>query len=250
MRMSAARKLKCVVPLVAACAAVLLIVAPAVSRAQTDTTGTAEVVRVVSVATGQRLQVGGRDFMVKGMNWDYTPIGQNYAYDLWQQSDDMIIAALDREMSLLALMAVAVHVGPGMTPATEHVFERIAACRLRRRTLLRSGINVDCGFGCFGGRSKELSTLRSQVPARRFLVVRMNIARFHSDFVDEEAKTRSALVGECVSFRAEDCLKRAVDVTHLGNTATLCNRPQCDADLIIAGESGVGAFNWLESGHQ
>ncbi len=32
-------------------------------------------VRVVTDAAGTRLQVGGRDFMVFGMNWDYVPIG-------------------------------------------------------------------------------------------------------------------------------------------------------------------------------
>lgn len=131
----------------------------------------------------------------------------------------------------------------------EILLERIAARRLRRRALLHSGINVDCGFGRFGGRSKELPTLRSEAPARRFLVVRMNIARFDCDLVDEEAKTRPALFGEGVSLGVESCLKRSIDVAHLGNTAPLCNRSQCDTDLVITAESGVGAFDWFESGH-
>ena len=36
--------------------------------------------------------------MVLGMNWDYFPIGQNYAYAFWSEPDEMIIAALDRNV--------------------------------------------------------------------------------------------------------------------------------------------------------
>ena len=42
----------------------------------------AQRVSVVTDASGSRLQVDGRDFMVQGMNWDYFPIGQNYAYNV------------------------------------------------------------------------------------------------------------------------------------------------------------------------
>ena len=66
------------------------------------------VVRVVSDSTGSRLQVDGRDFFVKGMNWDYFPVGQTVFYSLWTQPDAMIRTALDREMSLLRSMGVNV----------------------------------------------------------------------------------------------------------------------------------------------
>ena len=36
--------------------------------------------------------------MINGMNWDYFPIGTNYSYSLWTQSDETIKAALDAEM--------------------------------------------------------------------------------------------------------------------------------------------------------
>ena len=48
-----------------------------------------------------KLQVNGNDFMVNGMNWDYFPIGTNYSYSLWNQSDAFIQQALDEEMGLL-----------------------------------------------------------------------------------------------------------------------------------------------------
>ena len=49
-----------------------------------------DTVRVVSDASGERLQVNGRDTMVFGMNWDYFPIGTNYSYDFWGQPDEFI----------------------------------------------------------------------------------------------------------------------------------------------------------------
>ncbi len=66
----------------------------------------AQSVRVVTDSTGSRLQVDGKDFLVAGVNWDYVPIGQNYAYNFWGQPDDMIKAALEREMGLLRAMGV------------------------------------------------------------------------------------------------------------------------------------------------
>ncbi|HET9003876.1 MAG TPA: hypothetical protein VFN39_07710, partial [Gemmatimonadaceae bacterium] len=76
---------------------------PAPARAQTT-----QSVRVVTDSAGSRLQVDGRDFLVKGMNWDYLPIGENYSYSLWSQPDDIIRAALDREFGLLRAMGVNV----------------------------------------------------------------------------------------------------------------------------------------------
>ncbi len=57
---------------------------------------------------GSRLKVDGEDFMVFGMNWGYMPIGQNYTYDFWGKSDEMIKTALEKEMSLLRNMGVNV----------------------------------------------------------------------------------------------------------------------------------------------
>jgi hypothetical protein len=53
-----------------------------------------------------KLKVNGKDFMVNGMNWDYYPIGTNYSYSLWNQSDDLIKQALEEEMGLLKNMGV------------------------------------------------------------------------------------------------------------------------------------------------
>ncbi|MFM8911926.1 MAG: glycoside hydrolase family 2 TIM barrel-domain containing protein, partial [Flammeovirgaceae bacterium] len=63
-------------------------------------------VAVQRSADGMKLQVNGREFMINGMNWDYTPIGTNFSYSLWNQPDDVIQSALDAEMSLLKNMGV------------------------------------------------------------------------------------------------------------------------------------------------
>jgi hypothetical protein len=63
-------------------------------------------VSVVTNDKGMKLVVDGKDFMINGMNWDYYPIGTNYTYSLWKQSDDVIKAALDSEMGLLKNMGV------------------------------------------------------------------------------------------------------------------------------------------------
>ncbi|MEM1319252.1 MAG: glycoside hydrolase family 2 TIM barrel-domain containing protein [Bacteroidota bacterium] len=66
----------------------------------------ADRVTVVDEGEGLKLVVNGKDFMVNGMNWDYFPVGTNFNYSLWKQSDDVIRAALDKEMSLLKNMGV------------------------------------------------------------------------------------------------------------------------------------------------
>lgn len=55
---------------------------------------------------GMKLSVNGKDFFVNGMNWDYFPVGTNYTYSLWTQSESVIKAALDYEMPMLKNMGV------------------------------------------------------------------------------------------------------------------------------------------------
>ena len=84
----------------------LLVIASTATCLVEPADAAAQTVRVVSDADGRRLQVDGHDFMVLGMNWGYMPIGQNYMYSLWSQSDDVIIDALAREMPLLQDMGI------------------------------------------------------------------------------------------------------------------------------------------------
>ncbi|MEL6305026.1 MAG: hypothetical protein AAFQ20_09580 [Bacteroidota bacterium] len=55
---------------------------------------------------GHKLIVDGKDFLIKGMNWDYFPIGTNYTYSLWQQPDSTIRGVLNAEMTMLQKIGV------------------------------------------------------------------------------------------------------------------------------------------------
>jgi hypothetical protein len=63
-------------------------------------------VSVKKSGDGFMLETNGTPFFVNGMNWDYFPVGTNYSYSLWTQSEDVIKAALDYEMPLLKNMGV------------------------------------------------------------------------------------------------------------------------------------------------
>ncbi len=117
--------------------------APHVARA--DAAAVAEPVRVVTDAAGARLQVGGRDFFIKGMNWDYIPIGTNYAFDLWSQPDDVIVAALEREMGLLHTAGVnAIRLYTGIPPKwVKYIHERWGIWVMLNHPCGRYGFTVD-----------------------------------------------------------------------------------------------------------
>ena len=69
---------------------VVLAAAILLAFAATASTAAAPDVRIIADRDGQKLQVDGDDYMVFGMNWGYMPIGENYMYDLWSHSDDVI----------------------------------------------------------------------------------------------------------------------------------------------------------------
>ncbi len=107
-----------------------------------------ESVRVVSDATGSRLQVDGRDFMVLGMNWDYFPVGENYAYNFWGQSDEFIRTALDREMALLKSLGVnTLRLYVGVPPKwVRYIYENYGIYTVLNHAVGRYGVTVGGAF--------------------------------------------------------------------------------------------------------
>jgi len=105
----------------------------------------ADKVSVFSDEQGMKLVVNGKDFMVNGMNWDYVPIGENYAYSLWKQSDELIKAALDAEMSLLKNMGVnTIRVYTGMQPKwITYVYETYGIYTMLNHTFGRYGLTIN-----------------------------------------------------------------------------------------------------------
>ena len=123
-----------------------MILAPAGAFSQADTPQmTPATVRVVSDDAGSRLQVDGLDFMVFGMNWDYIPIGHNYMFNIWEQPDDFIEAALGNEMPLLRMMGVnAIRVSAGIPPRwVRYIYERYGIYTVINHPVGRYGFTLD-----------------------------------------------------------------------------------------------------------
>ena len=96
-------------------------------------------------ADGTTLVVNGEDFMVNGMNWDYFPIGTNYSFSLWNQTDDFIIAALDAEMGLLKNMGVnTIRTYTGIQPRwITYIYENYGIHTILNHSFGRYGLTID-----------------------------------------------------------------------------------------------------------
>lgn len=94
---------------------------------------------------GAVLKVDGHPLVINGMNWDYFPIGSNYAYSLWQQPDDMIREALDREMTLLRDMGVNVIRQYADIPPrwVRYIYEHYGIYTMLNHTFGRYGLEVN-----------------------------------------------------------------------------------------------------------
>ena len=96
-------------------------------------------------AEGIKLKVNGNDLMINGMNWDYFPIGTNYSYSLWNQSESVIKQALDDEMSLLKNMGVnVIRVYSGMPKKwIEYVYANYGIYTMLNHSFGRYGLTID-----------------------------------------------------------------------------------------------------------
>ena len=83
--------------------------------------------------------------MVFGMNWGYMPIGQNYTYDFWGKPDEIIIEALDDEMTLLKQMGVnVIRQYVGIPPRwIEYIYEKYGIYTVLNHSVGRYGMTID-----------------------------------------------------------------------------------------------------------
>ena len=105
-------------------------------------------VSVVKDDQGMKLVVNGKDFIAKGVNWDYFPIGTtNPSYNFWGQPDDFIKAALDTEMSLLKNMGVNVlRLYVGVKPKwIRYIYEKYGIYTMLNHTFGRYGVTLPDG---------------------------------------------------------------------------------------------------------
>ncbi|MFO7723613.1 MAG: glycosidase [Bacteroidales bacterium] len=105
----------------------------------------ADRVAAVTDEDGSRLLVNGKAVMVNGMNWDYFPIGTNYSYSLWTESDDFIRSALDYEMSMLKNMGVnAIRVYTGIPKKwIQYIYETYGIYTMLNHSFGRYGLTID-----------------------------------------------------------------------------------------------------------
>lgn len=101
-------------------------------------------IKIETNDSGSKLIVNGKPMMINGMNWDYFPIGTNYNYSLWKQSDDVIKSALDAEMSLLKNMGVnTIRVYTGIEPKwIEYIYEKYGIYTMLNHPFGRYGLTI------------------------------------------------------------------------------------------------------------
>lgn len=102
-------------------------------------------VSVLSNEQGMKLVVNGKYFIINGMNWDYFPIGTNYTYSLWQQSDAFISTALDTEMTLLKDMGVnTIRVYTNIQPKwITYIYEKYGIYTMLNHSFGRYGLSIN-----------------------------------------------------------------------------------------------------------
>jgi len=102
-------------------------------------------VSVVKNDAGMKLVVNGDDFMINGMNWDYFPIGTNFNYSLWKQSDDVIKSALDAEMGLLKNMGVnSIRLYTGIQPKwITYIYDNYGIYTMLNHSFGRYGLTIN-----------------------------------------------------------------------------------------------------------
>ncbi len=103
-----------------------------------------DVVQIEQKNDEMKLVVNGEDFMINGMNWDYIPIGNNFTYSLWKQSDEIIRSALDAEMLLLKNMGVNVIRQYSGVPAKwiQYIYENYGIYTMLNHSFGRYGLTI------------------------------------------------------------------------------------------------------------
>ena len=89
-------------------------------------------------------EVDGKPFTVIGMNWSCYPVGANYAFNIWDEADSVVMAQLDYEMALLRDMGVnTIRVYAGIPPRwIEYIRDNYGIMTMVNCTQGRYGLNV------------------------------------------------------------------------------------------------------------
>lgn len=102
-------------------------------------------VQAVQDDGGWKLKVNGEDYFVKGIVWGYTPTGENYAYNLWANSDAQIRKVLDYECGLWKKAGFNTIRSFGIIPPRwiTYMYEEHGIMTMVNHLMGRYGFNVD-----------------------------------------------------------------------------------------------------------
>ncbi len=96
-------------------------------------------------ANGWKLQVEGKDFYVKGFVWGYTPRGENYTYNLWDQPEELVKAVLDHDFGLMAEAGVTANRSFTIIPPkwVTYIYETYGIMSVINPLMGRYGASID-----------------------------------------------------------------------------------------------------------
>ena len=105
----------------------------------------AEKVTTYKDENGWKLLVNGESHYVKGVVWGYTPIGENYSYNLWAQPEDYIKDVLDYECKLMKEAGVNTIRSFFNTPPkwVEYIYKEYGIMTIVNHTMGRYGYNIN-----------------------------------------------------------------------------------------------------------
>jgi len=102
-------------------------------------------VTTYSDANGWKLKVNGSDYYVKGIVWGYTPIGENYSFNLWNNTDEEIKKVLDYECSLMQNAGINTIRSFGLIPPKwiTYIYQKYNIMTVVNHLMGRYGYNID-----------------------------------------------------------------------------------------------------------
>ncbi len=96
-------------------------------------------------AQGWKLRVNNQDYFVKGIVWGYSPIGENYSYNLWAHNDQYVKAVLDYECSLMKNAGINTIRSFGIIPPrwVTYIYREHGIMTIVNHLMGRYGFNVN-----------------------------------------------------------------------------------------------------------
>jgi hypothetical protein len=94
---------------------------------------------------GWRLLVDNQPLAIKGVVWSYTPIGNTFSYNLWDQTDLVIRSTIDTDMTMLKAAGVnAIRVFSNVPPKwIEYIYTKYGIYTMVNDLLGRYGVSVN-----------------------------------------------------------------------------------------------------------